>query len=129
MRKALALMPLIVLTLTGCSNASEVECASPPADAGERIADGANDFPIEAGVTAAVMHPTEADVMIIAMDFTLIDGTEATGVWGYIDRGGSVTILAIDGVAQAATDWPGQMNGHEFSVTEPGVSDALACLD
>lgn len=38
-------------------------------------------------------------------------------------------MLAVDGFAQSFTRWPAEMNGHTFDATEPGIKDALACLD
>ena len=104
-------------------------CVDIPASTVEQIASGANDTPITITNAAGVPHPTEPDYYFVAANFTTpgIDKPE-TGVWMVKGLEGSGITLAADGMAQQFTDWPGQMNGHTFNVTEPGVKEAKACL-
>lgn len=130
MRRATGLAVL----MAGCSGSSGAEgvgreCLVVPDEIAERIAEGANAAPIEPMAIAAVRSETFEDANIVAMSFTMADGEEETGVWaisGSLDDPG--VTLSIDAIAATVTDWPDEMNGEEFSISEDGAAEALDCL-
>ncbi|GAA1790993.1 hypothetical protein [Leucobacter iarius] len=129
-------LSLSCLFLAGCSAAPAGDgraCIEVPAAVKSAIAEGANGAAITPGAAGAVKSKAMNDVTIVAMEFTTPDGETSKGVWGVggdlasaAEAGG--TIVAIDGFAGQFTDWPKQINGHTFDVTEDGADEALACL-
>lgn len=125
----------VALSLLGCSSSSGDgrECIEVPQGAMERIADGANDNPITPITAAAVKSAERGDMTVIAMTFTdeRTPDEVLTGVWGL---GGELAAdatgpwVAIDSFAQSWTDYPGEVNGEAFDVTEDGVAEANDCL-
>lgn len=122
------------LLLTGCASstapASESrECIEVPEAVMSAIAEGANAYPITPIAAAGVRSESFDDVTVIAMSFTPPDGKETTATWaigGTVDQPGLT--LAVDAMAQAVTDWPGQINGSALDATEDGVAEAQSCL-
>ncbi|WP_217182596.1 hypothetical protein [Streptomyces sp. AC495_CC817] len=127
-----------LLLLTGCGGSGNQsaptsdearECIDVPAEIMARIAEGANDYPIEPVAAAGVRSLSFDDATIIAMTFTSPDGEESTGAWaigGTVDAPGMT--LAVDAMAQTVTDWPGEVKGKKLDVTEDGVAEATSCL-
>ncbi len=118
-------------SLAGCSSGPSGDgrdCLTVPDAVVERIADGANNQEITPTGAGAVRSESFEDATIVALAFS-VDGDEETGVWavaGTLDDPGS--ILSIDAVAAVVTDWPNEMNGTKFDITEDGAAEALDCL-
>lgn len=134
MNKTLSVAAAVALiaSISACSGGSDGdgrECLTVPDGIAERIAEGASAAPIEPVAIAAVRSEAFEDANIVAMRFTTSDGEDAEGVWaigGSLDDPG--VTLSIDAVAATVTDWPNQMDGEEFSITEDGAAEAKACL-
>lgn len=135
MRKLIQLTAVLgaAAFLAGCSSTPAGDgrdCLEVPAGIAEQIAEGSNDFPIEPTGIAAVRSEAMADANIVAMSFVWPDGESDQGVWsilGTLDDPGMT--LAVDATAATVTDWPNQIDGHTFDITEDGATEALACLD
>lgn len=124
---ALSILSLLPLTLIGCSSSTESAaptCLDVPDGVAQRILDGA-DSPITASSAAAVSAPDRSDAYLIALQ--LADGQ---GVWMTTSlKDETMSIVAVDAVAQTVTHWPSQVNGEKLSITEPGAHDAINCLN
>lgn len=84
---------------------------------------------------AAVRSHERANVTIIAMRFTedASPGESLEGVWAVggdlADYPGIGPWLSIDAIADLYSDFPNEMNGESFDITEDGAAEALACLE
>lgn len=121
-----------IVTLTGCgSDEPELECVDVQAAVADTITEGANEYAIEpTGRLGAVKSPQMEDAYIVAMEFH-VEGVEDAdvGVWALPNLDGSGPVMSVDALADGFTDWPNEINGHAFDVTEPGVEDAKLCLE
>lgn len=125
----------LALILSACGSAPAgqtggADCAKVAAEVADTITEGANGTPITpTGKLGAVKSPEMKDAYIVAMEFTVGGGSDPeVGVWSLPNVDGSGPVFAVDAFAAQFTDWPNEIDGHEFSVTEPGVDDAKACL-
>ncbi|MGO1543154.1 MAG: hypothetical protein ACTHXA_02320 [Gulosibacter sp.] len=127
MNRMLPLAPA-ALALAGCSRDDDpmLACITPPVGVTESIAEGASGATITATDVAAVESPEMTGIDLVAVRFT-VEGSDNQheGVWVVSESG---LIFAVDGGAQAFTHYPYEVDGHTFSVREPGRSEALACL-
>lgn len=123
----------VLMSVAACSSAApepEAECLAVDASVGARIAEGASGVALTPGELAAVKSPDMSDAYLVAMTFDAAGGDTETGVWAVTDLTDAATsILAVDGMAQSFTVWPGTLEGQALSITEPGASDAIACLE
>lgn len=128
---ALGSVLLLAVTLSACSasGGDGRTCESPPADLLQQIADGASGSAIAPGAAAAVKSEAFDNAYIVAMRFTAADVDGEVGAWAVTSLDAPTSVLSVDGMAHQFTSWPNQINGESLSVTEDGVTEAIACLD
>jgi hypothetical protein len=139
--KAVALTLVVSVCASGCmagvlapsgkstpqngTQPAAVRCLDVPAGLQARIADGANDLPIQPIEAAAVRSDDYHRVFMVAMRFDAPGGDPEVGVWATGSlRAGKSTLRAVDAFASEFTVYP----TGDSSVGDHGVDQAVDCL-
>lgn len=139
MRKTLIAVTALALAAStsacaGGSGGDDRECLPVSAEVMATLAEGSNEYPITPVAAAAVESKTREGVTVIAMTFTedADPAEQQVGVWAVggdlAEYPGIGPWLSIDAIADLYSDYPNEMNGEKFSVTEDGAAEAIACL-